>query len=1174
MFLYLTNADTEVLTLRSVSDLLADVGIVLRAMPIASDSWKDVAKEASVVCIRLLGGKNAFEGGLEELSDLSKSRGIPLLCFSGESIPDPELTLFSTVPSGIVSQAFDYLVRGGIKNYQNFVRFVLDTCLYGGYGFESPEEVPDVGVFKPIDNGDSAARVAVIFYRAHLISGNTLFVESLSRELASQGLSVYPIYCYSLRSPVGENSPVHDLLREVSPDVIVTTVLASGSMNSEDNSWDVTEMNELGVPIVQAMVSSSSREDWKARSAGLVPLDVTMQVAIPEFDGRIITVPFSFKEVVDSDGDFGSDVSAYRADRDRTSRVAEIVARVAGLRRKGNAEKKIAIVLSAYPTKRSRLGNAVGLDTPASVIRLLHELRNAGYRVERIPESGDSLMDELVETFNYDVPTLSESQLQKVQMTLSSDEYQAEFESFGQQLKDGIVAAWGEPPGSIYMHGSDFVFPGISLGNVFITIQPPRGFGENPIAIYHSPDLAPTHHYMAFYRMLDKKYRADAIIHVGKHGTLEWLPGKSLGLSMDCYPDQALGSVPLIYPFVVNDPGEGTQAKRRAHAVIVDHMVPPLTRADTYDELSRLESLLDAHARYASMDPSKLPALRQEIWEVLVEAQISKELKLHEDPDFNDDEFDALVGEIDGYLCEIKDAQIRGGLHTLGDVLEGQAEIDMISALTRVGAGDGPSLRQIVAVELGIDLKEAKTKEIDRVEAEVQRVLRLLQDVDFRLADLEVKLPRAYDQVLEAICSDLRPRLQGTPRELRAILESLEGRYIPSGPSGAPSRGMSQVLPTGRNFYSIDPKAIPSMQSWMVGQKLADSMIERYLSEEGRYPTSVGIVVWGTAAMRTAGDDISQALALIGVKPQWDIQTGRIIGCELISRSELGRPRVDVTLRISGFFRDAFPHVISLLSEAFSLASMSDESDNPLVNDAVTPRIFGPKPGSYGSGILPLIEARNWRSNEDIANVYLTWSGYSYGSSGFGKFDPEAMNARFRGIQVASKNQDNREHDIFDSDDYMQDHGGMIAAVRHLSGSEPKSYFGDSADPSRPKVKSLAEEAAKVVRSRVVNPKWIDAMKHHGYKGAFEMAATVDYLFGYDATANIVEDWMYERVTQCYVADASVRKFFEQSNPSALASIAERLLEASQRGLWNATEESLDAIRSAMLEAEGWEEIK
>lgn len=1173
MFLYVTNADTELLTLRSVADDLADLGITLAGVSTSAENLSELARSASIICVRLLGGRESFRQGLQFLSEVSSDRMVPLLCFSGESVADPELTSMSNVDNAIVAQAFGYLAQGGIGNYENFVRYISDSLSGSTLGFLPPTVVPEVGVFSPREAGQDSPRIVIIFYRAHFISGNTLFIESLRDEMAKAGLNVFPVYCYSLRGGRGSRGSVFELISSLKPDVIVTTVLAGGSMDSSNDTWDVAEMEALGVPIVQAIVSSSSRASWQSRTSGLVPMDVTMQVAIPEFDGRIISVPFSFKEIVDTDDSYGSHASAYRVDKDRAQRIVGLTARLGRLRKKANSEKRIAIVMSAYPTKASRLGNAVGLDTPASVIKLLHLLRENGFSVERIPENGDLLMEELMATFNYDVPTLSVHQTQRAQLKMSVESYLSDFDSFGTAVKEGLRASWGEPPGNVYLDRSHFVFPGVSLGKVFIAIQPPRGFGENPIAIYHSPDLAPTHHYMAFYRMLETHYDADAIVHVGKHGTLEWLPGKSLGLSGDCYPDQALGSVPVIYPFVVNDPGEGTQAKRRSHAVIVDHMVPPLTRADTYDELSRLEALLDAHARYSGMDPSKLPGLRREIWEVLVEAQLAKELRLEADPDFEKSDFDEMIGDIDGYLCEIKDAQIRGGLHVLGEILEGDAEVDMLCALTRIGAKNNPSLRQIVAQVASVEMANAKTSDVDRVEGEVQRVIRKLQATDFRDVDLS-EFPEPYRAALQWLCEDLVPRLRATPNELASILSSLEGRYIPSGPSGAPSRGMSHVLPTGRNFYSIDPKGIPSAQSWEVGEKLAQSLLDRYQKEQGAFPKSVGIVVWGTAAMRTAGDDISQTLALIGVRPVWDLQSARVVGTELISRENLGRPRVDVTLRISGFFRDAFPHVITLLEEAFLQAASSPELDNPLKDDPVSPRIFGPKPGSYGSGILPLIDGRNWTTSDDLARVYITWSGYSYSTGAFGKYDPDNMALRFRNIQVASKNQDNREHDIFDSDDYMQDHGGMIAAIRHLSGEEPKSYFGDSADPLHPKVKTLAEEAAKVVRSRVINPKWIEAMKRHGYKGAFEMAATVDYLFGYDATAKVVEDWMYERVTEAYVADAAIRKFFEKSNPHALTSIAERLLEAQQRGMWNASEDAMSAIRSALLEAEAWEEIK
>jgi cobaltochelatase CobN len=421
----------------------------------------------------------------------------------------------------------------------------------------------------------------------------------------------------------------------------------------------------------------------------------------------------------------------------------------------------------------------------------------------------------------------------------------------------------------------------------------------------------------------------------------------------------------------------------------------------------------------------------------------------------------------------------------------------------------------------------------------------------------------------------LVPKLAQTTDEIDNLLVGLNGRYVPAGPSGALTRGGAHVLPTGRNFYSMDPKSIPTQLSWDVGWALAAALLERHLDEEGVYPGTVGLVLWGTAMMRTQGDDVAEALALLGVRPVWEAESRRVTGLEVIPLSELGRPRIDITLRVSGFFRDAFPNLVHLVDEAVELVASLDESEDDnfiRAHGAVDPRVYGPGPGTYGAGILQLLEQRNWRSDDDLAAVYIAWSGFSYSRRGFGVPAEEAMRRRFAAIDVAVKNQDNREHDIFDSDDYLQEHGGMIATIRSLTGRDPKAWFGDSANPARPQVRSLAEEAARVVRTRVVNPKWLEAMQRHGYKGAFEMAATVDYLFGYDATAHVVDDWMYERVTAAYVSDPQVRKFFERSNPSALTSIAERLLEAVDRGMWRASDEALLSLRDAILEAEGWAE--
>ncbi|HEX3563776.1 MAG TPA: cobaltochelatase subunit CobN [Acidimicrobiales bacterium] len=1227
MILVLTNADTEILSLRVVAEMLPPGFPPLRA---ANPAHLDRAPQldgVAAVIVRLLGGRQSWEAQFDQLRSDCLGRGVPLLAFSGEAVPDAELAALSTVPSATVTEAFRYLTQGGVENLANMLRFVADTVLMEGFGFDAPVEIPAFGVLPTAGAQHRPDRptVAVFFYRAHVVSGNTRFVDELCDGIRAKGANALPVYGYSLRADAAADdgtsprSPVVELLATYEVDAVITTVLAAGSLDEEAECWDAGALAELDVPVVQAICATVPSSTWESSSTGLSPMDVAMAVAIPEFDGRIVTVPFSFKETVDADDVLGSPVTAYRTRPDRVARVAGLAVRLARLRRTPPSDKRIAVVLSAYPTKRSRLGNAVGLDTPASVVDLLHALRHAGYRVDRIPASGDELMAELADALTYERDTLSPAQSARAVGRWSGNAYRSWFAGLPADLQATMDEAWGPAPGTVYVEPADpdpsgapavpdveLVFTGIDLGGVLVTVQPPRGFGENPIAVYHSPDLPPTHHYLGFYRWLDQGWGADAVVHVGKHGTLEWLPGKSVGLSASCFPDAALGDLPFIYPFVVNDPGEGTQAKRRTHAVIVDHLVPPLTRADLYDDLAKLEALLDTHAQVATLDPSKLPEVRRQVWEVMVAAEIHRDLGLHSPlgspdgppgdehsaPAFDDPAFDDLLFDVDGYLCELKDAQIRGGLHVLGCPPVGDPLVEMVLAITRLPQNRVGSLRAEAGEQIG---EGDDPHSLDRIEEECRRRVEACLRAGWRPdAVPELDDPGGVirsSPVLAWVCQRLVPALAATTGEIDAVLGALDGRFIPPGPSGAPSRGMAHVLPTGRNFYSVDPKAIPSPLAWQVGTALADRLVERHLSEEGRYPTTVGLVVWGTAAMRTAGDDVAEILALIGVRPRWAAESGRVEGIELIPLAELGRPRVDVTVRISGFFRDAFPHVLALLDDAFALvAAAADEpvDQNPIARAGTAdPRVFGPKPGAYGSGILTLLESRNWRTDDDLAEVYLAWGGYAYSRSPghrdgsasgpgpvVGSPAPEALRRRLAAVEIAVKNQDNREHDIFDSDDYLQDHGGMVAAVRALTGVQPKAWFGDSSDPARPRMRSLAEEAARVVRSRVVNPKWLAAMQRHGYKGAFEMAATVDYLFGYDATAGVVEDWMYEKVTEAYVGDPGMRKFFEESNPWALRSIAERLLEADERGLWDASAEARDTLRAAVLEAEGWEESR
>jgi cobaltochelatase CobN len=1181
MILVVSNADTELLALRSVVDDLPDeVGPVRWFHPDRVADFPSL-EGVRLVVVRLLGGRDAWKEPFAALRAACVERGVPLVAAGGEDRPDAAMVAASTVPAGVAQEAHRYLSAGGPANLAGLVRFLSDTVCMTGVGFEPPVPIPDVGVWQGAGIGAPGARrdprrplVAVVFYRAHLVAGNTTYVGDLCDAIDAAGADALAVWTYSLRRDAQGAVPALALCRDHGADVIVTSTLAAGSPEADGEGWSVPGLDDLTIPVIQAPATSRSREQWAADDVGLSPFDVASGVAIPEFDGRVIGPTYAFKEVVD-DGDLpGGEIVATRSDPERTERVASLAVRTARLGRLPASERRIAIVLSAYPTNRARLGNAVGLDSPASAIGLLHALAGAGYDVTRIPDQGDKLMGELAAGFTYDHPSLTGAQVRLAGGSLPTAAYETWFSSLPSGTRADLEALWGPAPGEVYVRDDRLHFPGIDLGNVLVTIQPPRGFGADPIATYHAPDLAPPHHYLAFYRWLATPLReggwgADAVVHLGKHGTLEWLPGKALAPSAGCFPDIAIAELPFFYPFVVNDPGEGTQAKRRAHAVVVDHLPPPMTRADTYDDLARLEQVLDTYAQVQAMDPDKLPALRGQLWDLLVQAEIHRDLELGDAPP-DEGAFDDLLLHVDGYLCALKDAQIRGGLHVLGQAPTGGALIDTVLSITRLPQAGLPSLRATVAAELGVDLTEGSRTEIDRVEATCRgRIEQLAANGWLTRPD--------DDATLRWVADRLVPDLARTPDEITNLLGGLAGRRVPAGPSGAPSRGGAHVLPTGRNFYSVDPKAIPSPLAWAVGQALADRLIERHLDETGTYPRTVGLVLWGTAAMRTAGDDAAEALALLGVRPLWNLESQRVTGLEAIPLAELGRPRVDITLRISGFFRDAFPHVIDLLDDAVSLVGALDEPDvdNP-VRAAGTddPRLWGPPPGGYGSGIGAVLEQRSWRTDADLAEVYLAWSGFAYGRGRHGAADPDGMRRRFAAIEVAVKNQDNREHDIFDSGDYLQDHGGMVAAVRSLRGEAPKAWFGDSSDPANPQVRSLKEEAARVVRSRVLNPRWIEAMQRHGYKGAFELAATVDYLFGYDATARVVEDWMYERITDAYVADPAMRAFFAESNPWALRSIAERLIEAQDRGLWDASAEARQTLVDAVLEAEGWEETR
>jgi cobaltochelatase CobN len=1202
----LSTSDTDLITAR------ASAAGYRWANPtrLAAGQLAELLDGAAVVVVRVLGGYRALQNTIDTVI----ASGIPAVVVSGEQAPDADLMERSTVPAGIAMQTHVYLAEGGVANLGQLHDFLCDTVLMTGYGFSPPAATPLWGILDRVCSTSGcpgcpggvacfpdmvatraavsvdAPTIAVLYYRAQQLAGNTAYVEALCCAIERAGGRPLPIYCTSLRTPEPE---LLALLGGV--DAMVVTVLAAGAAvpaavtaGGDDDSWNVTHLAALDIPILQGLCLTSSREQWLSNDSGLSPRDVATQVAVPEFDGRIITVPFSFKEI-DSEG-----LISYVPDPERCDRVAGLAVNYATLRRVSAPEKRVALMFSAYPTKYSRIGNAVGLDTPSSTIALLNALQDNGYRIGEVPGlasgDGDALMHALIERGGLDPDWLTDTQMASRAIRVPAARYREWFGTLPAELRDAMVQHWGEPPGELFVDRSrdpdgEIVVSAIQSDNIVVLVQPPRGFGENPIAIYHDPDMPPSHHYLGTYFWLRYEFGAHAVVHMGKHGNLEWLPGKNVGMSANCGPDAALGDLPLIYPFLVNDPGEGTQAKRRAHATIVDHLIPPMARAESYGDTARLEQLLDEHANIAALDPAKLPAIRQQIWTLMSAAKMDHDLGLAQRPE--DDSFDDMLLHVDGWLCEIKDVQIRDGLHILGLAPTGEAELDMVLAILRArqlfgGEQSIPGLRQALGLaEDGTDDRAA----VDEAEEQARGLLAALQATGWDAGQVDsLTSDPGVARILRFAAVEVVPRLAGTAAEIAQVLRALDGRYIAAGPSGSPLRGLVNVLPTGRNFYSVDPKAMPSKLAWETGVSMADSLLERYRADHGEWPRSVGLSVWGTSAMRNSGDDIAEVLALLGARPIWDEASRRVVDLEVIPLAELERPRIDVTVRISGFFRDAFPHVVTMLDDAVQLVAGLDEpAEQNYVRAHVqtdlaqhgderraTTRIFGSKPGTYGAGLLQLIDSRNWRDDADLAEVYTAWGGFAYGRDLDGRPAAEDMSMQYRRIVVAAKNIDSREHDIADSDDYFQYHGGMIATVRALTGTAPTAYIGDNTRFDAVRTRTLTEETARVFRARVVNPRWMAAMRRHGYKGAFEMAATVDYLFGYDATAGVMADWMYEKITEAYVLDPENRKFLGESNPWALHGMSERLLEAVGRGMWESPDPAtLAGLRQVLLEAEG-----
>ncbi len=1152
---------------------------------------------AGLVVVRLLGGRGYWPYGVEQVSAACRERNIPVAFLPGDDQPDPELTGYSTISREAGHRLWQYCVHGGVDNALDFLRFAA-SLLGTDSEWREPRPLLRAGLYWPgRDRCDlEAVRAhwqanrpvaALTFYRALVQAGNLKAVDALVEGIAEAGLNPLPIFVASLKDPVAA-ATLENILAEAPPDVVVNATGFSVSAPGRDKA--ATPFDAWDCPVLQAVFAGSNEADWRGGTRGLTGRDIAMNVALPEVDGRIVSRAVSFKGLRRRDPLTETDIVDYEPVPDRVAFVARLAANWAGLRRTPATDRRIALVLANYPNRDGRLGNGVGLDTPAGTVNVLRAMGEAGYRVEDIPADGNALVERLAAGPTNDVRALAGREIRE---TLSLADYSVFFSGLPRAVQDKIYERWGSPERDpLFIPGEldcgRFAVSAFRCGNVVVGLQPARGYNIDPTSSYHDPDLPPPHGYMAFYAWLRDSYRAHAVVHMGKHGNLEWLPGKALALSAECFPEAALGPLPHLYPFIVNDPGEGTQAKRRAQAVIVDHLTPPMTRAESYGPLRDLEQLVDEYYEAAGVDPRRLRLLTEEI------LSLCRATGLDDDCGINDDDDqDQALSKLDNTLCELKEMQIRDGLHVFGESPKNELLRDLLVALVRTPRGTGKdgdaSLLRALAGDLSLafdplDCEMAAPWGGPRPEILTAGApwrtngdtVERLEGLAAALVAGECAVGSSWTRtlaVLAEVDERIRPAVEACGEaELNGLLTGLDGRFVQPGPSGAPTRGRPDVLPTGRNFYSIDTRTVPTPAAWTLGWKSAGLLIERYAQDNGAWPRTLALTAWGTSNMRTGGDDIAQALALMGVRPTWDSASRRVTGFEILPLDILDRPRVDVTLRISGFFRDAFPGLIDLFDSAARAVAALDEpeADNPLAarvrdeserlvaagtgaDEAAALagcRVYGSKPGAYGAGLQALIDERGWRTDADLARAYVAWGGYAYGAGTEGRPAHGLFETRLRNVEAVVQNQDNREHDILDSDDYYQFEGGITAAVRVLSGTQPTVYHADHSRPETPRIRTLDEEVARVVRARVVNPKWIAGVMRHGYKGAFEMAATVDYLFAFAATARCVKDHHFDAVFDAYLNDDEVRDFLAENNPAALREMSERLLEAQERGLW------------------------
>ncbi|MGO9173260.1 MAG: cobaltochelatase subunit CobN [Rhodomicrobium sp.] len=1042
--------------------------------PISADLFiEKTVPGTKAILLRLLGGLDYWRYGAEELAHACRKHGVTLAILPGDGRADPRLPPLSTIDAAELDALDRLLGAGGPQNARQSISALMARADGGRIALSSSpvEALPGFGVYRQAKKG-GAGSVAIVFYRSFLLAGDVRPIDALFDRLGrnGSGLTVSAYYVQSLKAP-----GVADWLREEfqrrAPDIIVNTTAFSA--RAEDAR---SPLDDAGCPVIQAAMAGSSEKAWAASSRALSSTDLAMHVVLPEIDGRVFAGAISFK---DRDA---SGTVFHKPHEGGTEHVAGLASAWVRLRRKPRADRKLALVLSTYPGRPDQIAHAVGLDGPASALKLAQHLQRAGYDIAELPSSAREVIEPFLSSSSalpltptplpqgergdtaFPLPWgggQGEGVLRhEIRWPLA--EYEAAFSRLPEDLRDAVMSTWGESAEDPAFASGTISFPVSAHGNLLICLQPERGHLTDRKSAYHDPNLPPRHAYIAFYLWLRERARIDALIHLGAHGTLEWLPGKATALSEACAPRALLGPVPVIYPFIVNDPGEAAQAKRRICALTIGHNTPPLIETGSSPALREIERLLDEYSAADGLDKKRRERLARDVLGAVASGGLAAACGIKAEMT----EAEALM-RVDAFLCDVKGLAIRDGLHVLD-------------------AG-----------------------------------------------------------------------------ELDAILRALDGRFIEPGPSGAPSRGRADVLPTGRNLYSVDPRTIPTPLACENGARMAEAIVARYVEDHGDWPRAMVLDLWGSQTMRTGGEEIGTALALLGVKPVWDYGSFRVTGFEIVPLMKLNRPRVDVTLRISGLLRDMFPAQLAFFHAAVQRAAAQEEdaSDNPLRRQkGEIYRIFGAADGAYGAGVSQHIDAGSWRTREDLGESYLAASSTAYTGEGEGLFARAEFESRVKAAEGFVHVQDHRETDVLSSLDFAGHEGGFAAAAFALGNATAAIYHADAAAPHAPRVRSLQEEATAVLHGRALSERWLEGQMRHGSAGAAGIAGTADSAFALAATAGAITSEGLEHLYEAYLGDPTVASFLARENGAALEAIQSRFREAIARSLWRPRRNDLSGL--------------